>query len=128
MKPSLLLTLALSFTAFSMQAHAEGDAALGKEVFKKCMACHTASEPKNKVGPHLVGIVGRVAGSAEGFAYSQAIKAKNTEGFVWTEENITAYMKAPKAFIPGIKMAFSGLKTDEDIANLIAYLKADPKP
>jgi cytochrome c len=128
MKLSLLFSLASAVAAFSIPALAEGDAGLGKDVFKKCMACHTASEPKNKVGPHLVGIVGRVAGSAEGFAYSDAIKAKNAEGFVWTEENIAAYMKAPKAFIPGIKMAFSGLKKDEDIANLISYLKADPKP
>jgi cytochrome c len=128
MKSSLLCSIVAAFAASSMPALADGDAALGKQVFKKCMACHESVEGKNKVGPHLVGIVGRTAGSAADYVYSDAIKAKNAEGFVWSEENIAAYMKSPKAFIPGIKMAFSGLKKDEDIANLIAYLKADPKP
>ena len=100
----------------------------GKNVFKKCVACHDATAAKNKVGPHLVGIVGRSAASAEGFKYSDALKAKGAEGFAWSEENIATYLKKPKDFIPGIKMAFAGIKDDAEIANLIAYLKADPKP
>ena len=107
---------------------AEGDAALGKDVFKKCMACHDAVTEKNKVGPHLVGIIGRKAGAAAGYKYSKALIAKGEEGFLWSEEQISTYLKNPKDFIPGIKMAFSGLKDDADISNLIAYLKADPKP
>ncbi len=109
-------------------AIADGDAAAGKIVFKKCMACHTATEEKNKVGPHQVGIVGRKAGSVEGFKYSDAMIAKGAEGLIWDEANLTAYMKDPKGFVPGNKMAFSGLKDDKQIADLIAYLKADPKP
>jgi len=104
------------------------DAAAGKIVFKKCMACHSADKDQNKVGPHLVGIVGRKAASIEGFAYSDAMKAKGAEGLIWDEANITAYVKAPKEFIPDNKMAFAGLKKDDEIANLLAYLKADPKP
>ena len=92
------------------------------------MACHAAEKQQNKVGPHLVGIVGRKAGTAEGFKYSEAMSAKGAEGLVWDEANVTAYLKDPKGFIPGTKMAFAGLKDDKQIADLIAYLKADPKP
>ncbi len=111
-----------------MQAFADGDAVAGKAVFKKCMACHAADKEQNKVGPHLVGIVGRKTASVEGFAYSDAMKAKGAEGLVWDEANLATYLKAPKTFVAGTKMAFAGLKVDTDIANLIAYLKADPKP
>jgi cytochrome c len=114
--------------AASAQDAATGDAVAGAVVFKKCAACHIAVEAKNKVGPHLVGIVGRKAGSAEGFKYSEAMAAKGTEGMIWDEANITAYLKDPKGFVPKNKMAFAGLKADADIVNVIAYLKADPKP
>ena len=122
------LAFAVLAAGLATPAFADGDAVAGKAVFKKCMACHAADKEQNKVGPHLVGIVGRAAGSVEGFAYSDAMKAKGAEGLLWDEANITAYSKAPKEFIPGNKMAFAGLKKDEDIVNLIAYLKADPKP
>ena len=123
----LALAAVLQF-GFTGVALAEGDAAAGKVVFKKCMACHAADKEQNKVGPHLVGVVGRAAGSVEGFKYSDAMKAKGAEGFIWDDANIAAYLKDPKGFIPKNKMAYAGLKEDADIANLIAYLKADPKP
>ena len=126
-KLALLLGLAIAASAPSM-AFADGDAAAGKNVYKKCMACHTATEEKNKVGPHQVGIIGRKAAAVEGFKYSDAMIAKGTEGLVWDEANFASYIKDPKGFIPGNKMAFAGLKEDKDIADLIAYLKADPKP
>jgi cytochrome c len=125
-KNSILLGLAVMLAP--TMALADDDAAEGKIVFKKCMACHAADKEQNKVGPYLVGIVGRKAGSIEGFKYSDAMTAKGTEGFVWDEANLALYLKDPKGFIPGNKMAFAGLKKDEDIANVIAYLKADPKP
>ena len=104
-------------------AHAAGDPEAGKKVFNKCKACHFADRKKNKVGPHLVGVVGRKAGSVEGFRYSPAMKKKGAEGLVWTEENLDKYLENPKKFIPGNKMAFFGLKKPEDRANVIAYLK-----
>ena len=93
------------------------DAAAGKTVFNKCKACHTASEPTNKVGPHLVAIAGKVIGSNAEYAakYSAGLTAMGAAG------------KA-KEFNPDSKMAFAGLSKPEDIANVIAYLKADPKP
>lgn len=126
-KLALTLGLALAAAIPSM-AFADGDAAAGKEVYKKCMACHTAEKEQNKVGPHQVGIVGRKAAAVEGFKYSDAMKAKGAEGLVWDEANLAAYVKDPKGFIPGNKMAFAGIADDKQIADLIAYLKADPKP
>jgi cytochrome c len=106
------------------------DADAGKKVFAKCRACHDAEAEKNKVGPHLVGVIGRTAGGLDSFQskYSKAMKEAGAGGLVWDEEKIEEYLENPKEFIPGNKMAFPGLKKDEEIDNVIAYLKADPKP
>jgi len=113
-----------------LPARADGDAAAGKKVFNKCMACHDAVNDKDKVGPSLLGVVGRKAGSKESFQakYSEAMKTAGAGGLVWDEANIAEYLKNPKTKVPGNKMAFPGLKADADIANVIAYLKANPKP
>jgi cytochrome c len=116
--------------ATSLAAHAGGDPALGKKVFNRCIACHEAATDRDKVGPHLMGVVGRTAGSAESFLghYSEAMKSAGAAALVWDEANLAEYIKAPKLKVPGNKMAFAGLTKDDDIANVIAYLKADPKP
>ncbi len=121
---------ALASSALAEDAAPAGDAVKGIDVFKKCMACHDAVGDKNKVGPNLAGVVGRTAGTLESFAakYSAEMKAAGAGGLVWDEANIAAYLKDPKGKIPGNKMAFAGLKKDDEIANVIAYLKADPKP
>jgi cytochrome c len=113
-----------------LAAHASGDAALGKKVFNRCIACHEAATDHDKVGPHLMGVVGRTAGSADSFLshYSQAMKDAGAGGLVWDEANLAEYLRAPRQKVPGNKMAFAGLSSDDDIANIIAYLKADPKP
>ncbi len=130
MKTSAFLAAFVAVAALASPALADGDAVKGIDVFKKCMACHDAVEAKDKVGPNLVGVVGRTAGTLESFAakYSQAMKDAGAAGLVWDEANIAEYLKDPKAKIPGNKMAFAGLKKDDEIANVIAYLKADPKP
>ena len=96
------------------------DAEKGKKVFNKCKACHFADKDKNKVGPHLVGIFGRPAGSLEGFKYSDSLKES---GIVWDEASMDEYITDPKAMVPNGKMAFVGLKKEEDRADVIAYLK-----
>ena len=116
----------LTVTAMMPAIAADGDVAAGEKVFRKCKACHVLDEEKNKVGPHLVAIIDRPVASVEGFKYSKAMKAKGEEGMVWTEETLTEYLKAPRKFIKGTKMAFAGLKKDEDITNLIAYVKEPP--
>jgi cytochrome c len=117
----------LAFTGFAGSALADGDAAKGEKVFKKCAACHAVGDgAKNKVGPLLNGIVDRTAGSVDGFKYSDAMLAKQAEGMVWTEEAIDAYLAKPKDYIPGNKMSFPGLKKEDDREDVIAYLKTFP--
>jgi len=115
-----------SLTAFGMLATPAlaGDAALGQKVFNKCKACHEAAELKNKVGPSLKGLFGRKAGSLEGYAYSDAMKSS---GITWGEDTLKTYLADPKAIIPGTKMSFPGLKKEEEIENVIAYLEEATK-
>ena len=94
-------------------------AADGEKIFNKCKACH--SFEKNKLGPHLQGIVGRQVGSVEGYKYSKALI--NRQILIWTEDNLRAWLTKPKSFIPKTKMVFPGLKKEEDITALIEYLK-----
>ncbi len=110
----------------TVPAHAAGDAAKGAKVFNKCKACHNADKPANKIGPSLQGVFGRTAGTAEGYKYSDAMKAS---GIVWSPETLGEYLKDPKAMVPGTKMTFVGLKKDDDIEDLLAYLQeATRKP
>ena len=105
----------------SMGAAAAQDAAAGEKVFAKCKICHQIGEgAKNMVGPVLNGVVGRPAGTYEGYHYSDANK---NSGLTWDEATLTEYLKNPKAKVPGTKMVFPGLTSDQDIANVIAYLK-----
>ncbi len=96
----------------------------GEQVFKKCRACHQIGDgAKNTVGPQLNKIVGRQAGSVEGFNYSQANKEAGSSGLVWTEEKLSEYLENPRGFMPKNKMAFAGLKDEADRKDVIAYLK-----
>lgn len=115
------LIVGLGLVAAGAVSAAEGDPAAGKKTFAQCAACHALVKGKNGVGPSLHGVVGRKAGTAEGFkTYSPAMQKA---GLVWTDENLTKYLRSPKTFIPGNRMIFVGLKKDEDAANVIAYLK-----
>ena len=105
-------------------ASAEPDPKKGKKVFNKCKACHFADKEKHKVGPHLVGVVGRPVASADGFKYSDAMKAKAAEFGTWTEENLMKFLENPKGVVPGTKMTFAGLKNEQDRKDVIAYLKS----
>ena len=115
-----LFLLSLIVFVFNNNAFA-ADAAKGKKLFTKCKACHNADAPKNKVGPHLVGIVGRTAGTADGYTkYSKAIK---DSGIVWDEANLDKWLTNPKGMYPKTKMIYPGLKSADDRANIIEYLK-----
>ncbi len=115
---SLVLFLACGVSGTSLAA---GDVAKGEKVFRKCKACHVVDKEQNRVGPHLVGVIGRAAGAVDGFKYSKAMKGS---GISWTEDNLAAYLSDPKGFIKGNRMAFAGLKKEADVANVIAYLKS----
>jgi cytochrome c len=114
-----------------------GKAEDGETVFKKCMACHRVGpDAKNLIGPNLTGVIGRQAGTAEGFAYSDLNKAAGTTGLVWTEDLIFKYLEDPTPFLKGFltdkgkpdlaagatKMVFK-LADEQDRKDVIAYLK-----
>lgn len=97
------------------------DVEAGKKVFAQCRACHQIGpEAKNAVGPKLNGVIGRKAGSVEGFQYSDANK---NSGVTWNEDTFRKYIVDPKKLIPGTKMIFPGLKKEADIENVLAFLK-----
>jgi cytochrome c len=97
------------------------DAAAGERVFAQCRACHQVGESaKNAVGPHLNGLFGRVAGSVGGYNYSPANK---NSGLTWDEATFRDYIQNPRAKMPGTKMVYAGLKDEQRIADLVAYLK-----
>ncbi|MEM9233385.1 MAG: cytochrome c family protein [Pseudomonadota bacterium] len=98
---------------------AGGDAAAGRRVFLQCMACHAVDPGVNKVGPSLHGIVGREAGTVEGFNYTDA---NANSGIVWTKDILFEYLEDPQSYIEGTRMVFPGLKSEEDRRNVIAYL------
>ena len=113
--------ISLAALGASGGAAAGQDSAAGEKVFAKCKVCHQVGETaKNFVGPVLNGVVGRPAGVYPGYNYSEANK---TSGLIWDEATLKVYLKNPKEKVPGTKMVFPGLPSDDDIANVIAYLK-----
>lgn len=100
------------------------DAAAGEKVFALCRSCHVLEDGVNRVGPSLYKVVGRKSGSVAGFAYSDANK---NSGVTWTTDVLFKYLEDPKAFMPGTKMAFPGIKDAQDRANLVAYLESQSK-
>lgn len=115
MTGAIVLVLPLS------AALADGDLKKGKRVFNKCKACHIVNKEKNKVGPHLVGLFGRKAGTLKGYKYSKAMKKSD---IVWNEETLDGYLTKPRKYLKGTKMTFAGLKKKKDRDNVIAYLKS----
>jgi cytochrome c len=100
------------------------DAEAGQRVFNQCRACHTINQGgRNGVGPNLHGIIGRPAGSVEGFRYSAAMRERAAAGLVWTEENLIAYATDPKAIVPAGSMSYPGLRSEQMRNDLLAYLR-----
>lgn len=115
----LALALALSPMAASAQ-----DAAAGQRVFNQCRACHTVEQGgRNGVGPNLHGLFGRKAGSIENFRYSASMREKAAGGLTWTEETLRAYIANPKAVVPAGSMSYVGLRNEQQMNDLIAYLR-----
>jgi cytochrome c2 len=122
MKLALAAIAALTLSIGIAQAQ-EGDAAAGEAVFKKCAACHAVGEgAKNRVGPVLNGVFGRVAGTADGYKYSQAMIDAGAGGLTWDHDTLKQYLADPKSFVPGNKMTFAGVKNPAEEENLLAYL------
>ncbi|KAA5596759.1 c-type cytochrome [Blastochloris sulfoviridis] len=115
------LVLGLFVLAAGVTSAQAQDAAKGEQIFKQCLVCHSIGPgAKNKVGPVLNGLFGRKSGTIEGFNYSEANK---NSGITWNEDVFRVYIKDPKAKIPGTKMIFAGVKNDQQISDLIAFIK-----
>ena len=121
MKISTLSALVVVTSLTATSGALAQDAAAGKSSFNKCLACHAIGEgAKNKVGPELNGLDGRKSGTAEGYSYSDANK---NSGITWGKDVFLEYIKEPKAKIPGTKMVFAGINSENERTNLWAYLK-----
>lgn len=126
MKGILALCAVAALASFPVAAQdMAGDAEAGAKVFNKCKACHVVDKEQNRVGPYLHGVIGRTAGAIEGYNYSDAMQEAGANGLVWDEESLAEYLAAPRDMVKGTRMAFAGLKSDEDIANVIAYMEAE---
>jgi cytochrome c len=115
-----LMTMTLLIAPAAMPVHA-ADLAAGQKMFARCRICHAiAAGAPSTVGPNLHGLFGRKAGSLPGFDYSAAMKAS---GVTWNADTLSEYLRDPRGFIPGSRMAFPGIEQDAELADLIAYLK-----
>jgi len=114
------MAVALMVTISTSGALAQ-DIQKGERSFQKCVACHAIGpNAENKLGPQLNGLDGRAAGAVRNFSYSDAVKKA---GIVWTEESFRVFMRDPAGRMPGNKMTFSGIKSDQESSDLWAYLK-----
>jgi len=118
---ALASSVAVILVAGSASAQS-GNEARGERLFnQQCKACHTLDKDGARtVGPNLHGLVGRKAGSTEGFSSSDAMKAS---GIVWDDKTLVEYLKDPKGRVPGTKMVYAGLKQEAQQADMIAFLK-----
>src|SRR5271154_1367349 len=115
------LTTAAVLFAISIGTGLAQDVEKGANVFKRCLPCHSiGAGAANKVGPELNGLDGRHSGNAPNFNYTDANK---NSGIVWGEATFKEYIKDPRAKIPGTKMIFSGIKNEQEVNDLWAYLK-----
>ena len=108
---------------------AMGDAVSGEKIFKKCAACHSiVKDGKNKIGPALYNVVGRQVGGVSDYKYSKALAGYEKS---WTFEELNGFLLKPAKWIKGTKMAYAGLRKEEDRASIIKYLNQNsdsPQP
>ncbi|MCR0982563.1 c-type cytochrome [Roseomonas populi] len=117
-----LVILALAALATPAAA---ADAERGGTLFQRqCVACHQLAQPRNGVGPHLQGVVGRAAGSVQGFNYSPAMK---NAGIEWTPDQLDTYLANPIAKVPGSRMP-TRVPNEADRADIIAFLQGAATP
>ncbi|HEV7277213.1 MAG TPA: cytochrome c family protein [Devosiaceae bacterium] len=111
---------------------ASASAEQGATAARKCQSCHNFEQGTgNKQGPILYDTVGRIIGSVEGFNYSEIMVSHREAGDVWTYAALDAFLQSPSDYMPGTKMNFAGVRSDEERANILAYmgsLSESPEP
>lgn len=126
MRPNPCLALAFAITLIPMTGQAAGDPVAGRAAFAKCASCHAVGpSARAGFGPQLSNVIGRKAGSTADFKYSPAMAGA---GFVWTEDKLRAFLKAPSEVVPGNKMRFWGIGSDRQIDDILAYLRSVRQP
>ena len=97
-----------------------GDIASGEKIFKKCAACHSINKGgKNKIGPALYNVVGRVVGGVDDYKYSKTLASYGKE---WTFAELNGFLTKPSSYLKGTKMSYAGLRKEKDRASIIKYL------
>jgi cytochrome c len=115
----MLCLLSVGSLLLATPARAQ-NAEAGEAIFKRqCAICHSVQPGKNMIGPSLAGVVGRHAGTAPGFKYTQA---NRDSGKTWDPAALDTYLTDPRATIPGTTMMFAGVKDKQQRTDLIAYL------
>ncbi|MGE3332758.1 MAG: cytochrome c family protein [Rhodospirillaceae bacterium] len=119
-KTALIGATAIAFASFVSSAAFAADAARGAQIYEEqgCNGCHAAKEVL--VGPPHCGVVGRKAGTIEGYAYSEVMKSS---GLTWDENNLNQFIESPLTFLSGSNMGFAGLYDEKDRTDLIEFLK-----
>jgi cytochrome c2 len=118
-----VLLAALAALALRIDIVAAQDAARGEKLFEACQSCHSLDPAKaGMAGPHLQGLKGRVAGSAEGFDYSPAFRAAKAQGWVWDVARLTAYLADPDGVVKGGWMSAPGLDDAAERAAVVRFL------
>jgi cytochrome c2 len=116
----LFAIAAAGMLALALPANAQDAAQAGAQVFKtNCAVCHSADPDQNRIGPSLFGVVGRKAGTAPNYTYSDAMK---NSGLTWTPSQLDTYLTNPKGVVANTKMMFLGLKSQDDRKAVIGYL------
>ena len=114
-----MLRVALAAIALSVgAAEAAGDAKRGEQLYARCAACHALAY--DRVGPRHCGVMGRRAGSIEGFEYSAAMKKS---GIVWNAKTLERFLAAPMQRVPGTTMTYAGVADAKERVDLVAYLE-----
>lgn len=121
---SLLGAAALAGLASAASASEIGDAENGERVFRQCKSCHQIGpEATNRIGPHLNEIFGRKAAALDGFSYSKSMVRAGSDGLIWDLRTLDAYLESPRALVSGTRMSFRGLKSPQDRADVLAYMR-----
>ena len=128
MRWSAFAVMILAILAAGPSLAQQGGAAAGEKVFNRCKACHEVETDRHKIGPSLAGVMGKTAGTHEGYRYSNAMVEAGQSGLVWDDEALAEYLKNPRQTVKGTKMAFAGLKKEQELADVIAYLKQFSEP
>lgn len=122
----LILPLITGFLILQSAAASAATQTPGERQFQRCINCHQIGpSARHGFGPSLTGVLGRQAGSASGYNFSAAMKNSR---IVWDEKTLTAFLKNPDGVVPGTRMRLWGYNDEQQIRDLIAYLKSNPAP